>query len=309
MKKALTFLVTALIPVLAATMAPSCAGGESVSSGSGGSGENGTGGSGDNGTGGSSSSSGGKVGSGGSNSSSGGSNSSSGGSSSSSGGKVGSGGSNSSSGGSNSSSGGSTGSGGSTTGSGGGTATGTGGTTGACATDATMTVMNGLATSGTWTGYAYTYAGSAPATVSPVCGTTGTCFMTAAKQLCVSGSVGPDTTYNASAGFGWNIGGTTATPAAIAPGGSGLAYNVQGLTTVMRFQIEDGAAVQYCANVTAAPSGTIPWAMFKQKCYDATPGAAYAPTTPIAKVGIVVPSDSGTARAFCFCVLSLGAAP
>src|SRR4051812_3630889 len=185
MKKAFTFLVTALIPVFAATMAPSCAGGESVPNGSGGSGDNGSGGSG--------------SGSGGSNGS--------GGSSSSSGGKVGSGGSSSSSGGSNSSSGGSTGSGGSSPRPRGGTPNRTGGTTGACATDATMTVMNGLATSGTWTGYAYTYAGSAPATVSPVCGTTGTCFMTSGKQLCVSGSVGPDTTYNASAGFGWNIGG------------------------------------------------------------------------------------------------------
>jgi hypothetical protein len=115
--------------------------------------------------------------------------------------------------------------------------------------------------------------------------------------------------YKASAGFGWNIGGTEG--AAIAPGGTGLAYNVQGLTTQMRFQIEDGAATPttYCASVPAVPSGTIPWEMFKKECYNTPPGAAYSPTTPIAKVGIVIPSDSGTARPFCFCVLSLGAAP
>jgi hypothetical protein len=185
-----------------------------------------------------------------------------------------------------------------------------------------MTVNNGMATNGTWSGYAYTYIGNTPATISPTCGTTGTCFMTAMKQLCVSGAVGPDPTFGASAGFGWDIGAMATSGAAgkggstsggskpaIAPGGSGLSYNIPGLTTSMRLQVEDAAGVDYCAAVPTANTGTIPWGMFTQKCYSNPPGTAYTPTTKITSVQVVVPTTSGTAaNNFCFCVVSLGPA-
>ncbi|HEY8924274.1 MAG TPA: hypothetical protein VIU64_07830 [Polyangia bacterium] len=170
-----------------------------------------------------------------------------------------------------------------------------------------MIANNGLATSGTWMGYAYTYMGSAPSSIMPTCGATGSCFSSALKSLCVSGSVGPDPTSAASAGFGWNIGGTADPPKAIAPGGTGLAYNVAGLATWMRFQIES-ASDTYCVNVPTATTGTVPWSMFHKTCYNNPPGAAYDGTTPIKSVGIVVPSDTGPAKPFCLCVISLGPA-
>jgi len=185
-----------------------------------------------------------------------------------------------------------------------------------------MTVNNGMATNGTWSGYAYTYVGSTPATITPACGTGGTCFMTAAKQLCVSGTVGPDPSFGASAGFGWDIGGSATSGAAgkggstaggakpaIAPGGTGLAYNVPGITTSMRIQVEDAAGNDYCATVPTANTGTIPWGSFTQKCYNSPPGTAYTATTKITSVQIVVPTTSGSmALSYCFCVLSMGAA-
>ena len=76
----------------------------------------------------------------------------------------------------------------------------------------------------------------------------------------------------------------------------------------MRFQLEDKDGGQYCAKIVATPSGTIPWGLFAKECYNATPGATYSPTTPIVSAEIVVPSEAVTARAFCFCVLSLGPA-
>ena len=341
MKKASSFLVPLLLLGFWAAIVQSCASGETdpAFSGSGGN-------SGDNGSGGSDTGSGGLVGSGGTTSSSGGATAASGGvNGTSSGGKVGSGGTTgtasggvkgsggSGSGGTKSggttgtASGGKVGSGGTTTTTGsGGTVvtTGSGGTTGSMSCtkqDSTMTVSNGMATSGTWSGYAYTYVGSTPATISPTCGSTGTCFTTAAKQLCVTGSVGPDPSFGASAGFGWDIGGTASSGAAgtsgssggakpaIAPGGTGLSYNVPGITTSMRIQVEDAAGNDYCATVPTANTGTIPWGSFTQKCYNSPPGTAYTSSTKITSVQIVVPTTSGSmANAFCFCVLSLGAA-
>jgi hypothetical protein len=334
MKKASTLLVPVILLGSWAAVVQSCASGETDPAlvGSGGS-------SGDNGSGGATSGSGGTVGSGGSSStSSGGTTASSGGTSgSASGGHVGSGGTTGTASGGAKGSGGVKGSGGTTgtasggtVGSGGTTTTGTGGTTvtptggmpGSMTCnkqDSTMTVSNGMATNGTWSGYAYTYIGSTPATIAPVCGTTGTCFMTAAKQLCVSGTVGPDPSFGASAGFGWDIGAmatsgaagkggsTTGTKPAIAPGGTGLSYNVPGITTSMRIQVEDAAGNDYCATVPVANMGTIPWGMFTQKCYASPPGTAYTATTKITSVQIVVPTTSGSmAMSFCFCVVSMG---
>jgi len=339
MKKASSFLVPLLLLGFWAAIVQSCASGETdpAFAGSGGN-------SGDNGSGGSESGSGGQTGSGGSGTSSGGATVASGGTNgTSSGGKVGSGGTTSGSGGikgsggsgsggtksggtTGTASGGKVGSGGttSTTGSGGTVVTtGSGGTTSTTCTkqDSTMTVNNGMATSGTWSGYAYTYVGSGTATISPVCGSTGTCFTTAAKQLCVSGSVGPDSTFGSSAGFGWDIGAMASSGAAgssgssggakpaIAPGGTGLSYNVPGINTTMRIQVEDAAGNDYCASVPTANTGTIPWGSFTEKCYNSPPGTAYTSSTKITSVQIVVPTTSGTAaNAFCFCVVSMGAA-
>jgi len=334
MKKASSLLVPALLLGLSVAIVQSCASGETdpaFVTGSGGDSGDGSGGD-------SASGSGGKTGSGGNTgTSSGGSPAGSGGSSSggskgsggsSSGGSKGSGGSSSggskgSGGTTGSSSGGRVGSGGTTTtGTGGTVSTGTGGTTAMACTkqDSTMTVTNGMATNGTWSGYAYTYVGSTPATITPTCGSTGTCFTTAAKQLCVTGSVGPDPSFGASAGFGWDIGGTGSTGTAgksgstggakpaIAPGGTGLAYNVPGITTSMRIQVEDAAGNDYCATVPTANTGTIPWGSFTEKCYNSPPGTAYTSTTKITSVQIVVPTTSGSmANSFCFCVLSMGA--
>ena len=339
MKKASSLLVPALLLGLSAAIVQSCASGETdpaySGGGSGGDSGDGDGGASGDGSGGTASSSGGSNGT-----SSGGSPASSGGvTGSSSGGRVGSGGSSSTSSGgktgsggaktggtTGTSSGGKTGSGGTTTsGSGGMIITSSGGTTGSMTCtkqDATMTVNNGMATNGTWSGYAYTYVGSTPATFSPACGCSGSCFLTSAKQLCVSGTVGPDPNFGASAGFGWDIGGTGSsgtagksgtttgsTKPAIAPGGTGLAYNVPGITTSMRIQVEDAAGNDYCATVPTANTGTIPWGMFTEKCYNMPPGTAYTATTKITSVQIVVPTTSGSMNyPFCFCVVSLGAA-
>jgi len=339
MKKASSLLVPALLLGLSAAIVQSCASGETdpaySGGGSGGDSGDGDGGVSGDGSGGNASSSGGSNGT-----SSGGSPASSGGvTGSSSGGRVGSGGSSSTSSGgktgsggaktggtTGTSSGGKTGSGGTTTsGSGGMIITSSGGTTGSMTCtkqDATMTVNNGMATNGTWSGYAYTYVGTTPATISPDCSTSSAaCFKTAAKQLCVSGSIGADPTFMASAGFGWDIGGTASSGAAgkggssstskptIVPGGSGLAYNIPGITTSMRLQVTDGDNKSYCAVVPMANSGTIPWGMFTQQCYNSTPGTAYASTTKIASVQVIVPATSGSAAyPFCFCVVSLGPA-
>ena len=339
MKKASSLLVPALLLGLSAAIVQSCASGETdpaySGGGSGGDSGDGDGGVSGDGSGGNASSSGGSNGT-----SSGGSPASSGGvTGSSSGGRVGSGGSSTSSGGktgsggaktggtTGTSSGGKTGSGGTTTsGSGGMIITSSGGTTGSMTCtkqDATMTVNNGMATNGKWSGYAYTYTGSTGmATITPVCGTTGTCFMTAGKQLCVSGSVGPDPNFTASAGFGWDIGAmsssgtagrggsSSSTAMAILPGGSGLSYTVPGITTDMRFQVTDGSSTHYCAKVPTNNSGTVPWSSFTQQCYNPTPGAAYsASSTPIVSVEIVIPALSGSmANSYCFCVVNLGPA-
>jgi len=340
MKKASSLLVPALLLGLSAAIVQSCASGETdpaySGGGSGGDSGDGDGGVSGDGSGGNASSSGGSNGT-----SSGGSPASSGGvTGSSSGGRVGSGGSSSTSSGgktgsggaktggtTGTSSGGKTGSGGTTTsGSGGMIITSSGGTTGSMTCtkqDATMTVNNGMATNGKWSGYAYTYTGSTGmATITPVCGTTGTCFMTAGKQLCVSGSVGPDPNFTASAGFGWDIGAmsssgtagrggsSSSTAMAILPGGSGLSYTVPGITTDMRFQVTDGSSTHYCAKVPTNNSGTVPWSSFTQQCYNPTPGAAYsASSTPIVSVEIVIPALSGSmANSYCFCVVNLGPA-
>jgi len=315
MKKASTVLLPLVLLGLCAAAIQSCASGETDPSaaglnGSGGDSGDGSGGDNGDGSGGSGTSSGGKAGT-------------------ASGGSVGTGSGGSKSGGSTGTASGGSKSGGST-----GTASGgmtvivgasSGGTTGSSTIctkmDSTMTVNNGMATNGTWSGYAYTYIGSKPATISPDCSTSSAaCFMTAAKQLCVSGTVGPDTTFGASAGFGWDIGamatsgtagkgGTTSGKTAIAPGGTGLAYNVPGINTTMRLQVEDAAGNDYCASVPTANSGTIPWAMFTEKCYNSPPGTAYSSSTKIASVQIVVPTTSGTMENdFCFCVVSLGPA-
>ena len=75
----------------------------------------------------------------------------------------------------------------------------------------------------------------------------------------------------------------------------------------MRIQVEDAAGNDYCASVPTANTGTIPWGMFTEQCYNKPPGTAYTSSTKITSVQIVVPTNSGSmAYSFCFCVVSLG---
>lgn len=188
-------------------------------------------------------------------------------------------------------------------------AAGSGGSTGGAACSIASTIAtNGYGMSGTWKGYAYTFGGSTT-TISPGCDTAGTmpCFKTAGANLCASGTLGADTTYNSIAGVGWNINQEKAAPNpvdTVVTTGTGIAVHAAGGTAGLRVSISDGTT-EWCAPLPAGGSGTVPWASFNTKCWDGS-GTAYTAGTPISKVQILLPSMASTDLPFCICVVSIG---
>lgn len=116
-------------------------------------------------------------------------------------------------------------------------------------------------------------------------------------------------------GLGVNLNQPAATSAVpppkmtLAATGSGVSYTVTSVPTLgLRIAI-DQAGTDYCAAVKTA-SGTVPWAMFNTKCYDATPdGVALAgPPSMATHIQFEVPSGPAPGT-FDFCVTAVGFAP
>jgi len=177
-------------------------------------------------------------------------------------------------------------------------------------TGSLMATAGGFVTSGAWMGYASPFAGppmASKGTVTPATFTSG--------ALCAMGMIAPDLSYNSTVGISWNIAQTAAgTAGTVATTGTGLMVNLSatGLTLVvgggsqLRVQIDNGAGMRWCAPVAASGSMMIPWGSFNTMCYDTTKlgAAAYTVGTPIATVGLVVPSSAGaTVGPFNFCLL------
>jgi hypothetical protein len=190
------------------------------------------------------------------------------------------------------------------------TATGatTAGTTGSVAVDSTF-AMNGFGMNTSWKGYVYASTFGTTATISPDCTPAGAaCFSASAAKLCVSGTVGADTTYNSGALLGWNVNQAMSTSSTSPPvmtaatTGTGLTIQIAGSTTNMRVQLNNGT-MSWCALAPASGMGTIPWTMFNTKCWDGT-GTAYVAGTPITAVQLVIPADGTMARPFSFCLVS-----
>jgi hypothetical protein len=178
-----------------------------------------------------------------------------------------------------------------------------------------MATAGGFVTSGAWMGYASPFAGpptGSKGTVTPATFTSG--------ALCAMGTIAPDLTYNSTVGISWNIAQAIATTAVsppvatVATTGMGLMVNVSATGLVLavgggsqlRVQIDNGAGMRWCAPVAAPGTMMIPWGSFNTMCYDTTkPGAlAYTVGTPIATVGLVVPSSAAaTVGPFNFCLL------
>lgn len=180
---------------------------------------------------------------------------------------------------------------------------GTGGTGVAVGGMDNAAAMNGYIT-GVWHGYAFTSTSGTSAMIAPVCDPAGIVPCFTAKQLCASGTVGADITGSSTAQLGFNINqaATGGVAGAIATTGTGLSLTLSGNVTGLRAQIQTAdMKTRWCANLTG-PTTTIPWAMFNTACYMPSAGTYYAPGTPIAQVGVVVPS-AGTPTPFNFCIV------
>lgn len=182
----------------------------------------------------------------------------------------------------------------------GGTMTGAAGTSGASCDTTWMVTMDGFvrmpAKGGAcWSGYAF--GGGDKSSTVMFAGGAAMDFSKSAGKLELSGSVGSATADNMYAGnvyFGFNVGQTagSGTPGKVTPTGTGLTITCTGCTAPkMRAQLTDGTST-WCTDLV---SGTaIAYASFKEECYNATPGAAYA-KQPISSVQISIPGGAAAA--------------
>jgi hypothetical protein len=164
--------------------------------------------------------------------------------------------------------------------------------------------MNGYVMNTLWKGYAFTSTSGTSAMIAPVCDPAGIVPCFTGKQLCASGTVGADVTGSSTAQLGFNINqaATGGVAGAIATTGTGLSLALSGNVTGLRAQIQTAdMKTRWCANLTG-PTTTIPWAMFNTACYMPSAGTYYVPGTPIAQVGVVVPS-AATPTPFSFCIV------
>jgi hypothetical protein len=161
----------------------------------------------------------------------------------------------------------------------------------------------GTSTMGMWKGYGFTYK-YGTATITPGTGTG--CF--AAAKFCASGSIPAADT--AGAGLGWNISqmmgaSTTAKVAITTP----VTVKFAGAADGMRVQLSASSTESYCYTLTAADvtanMATIAPTSFKKDCWDATTAVAYATTTLIESIQIVVPGAAAAAKTFDFCVIDI----
>jgi hypothetical protein len=189
---------------------------------------------------------------------------------------------------------------------------GTGGT--AVVGTGSLVALNGFVTSGPWHGYAFTSTSgmtNPPTTIAPLCDAAGTapCFKAAGAQLCAMGSVAMDTTFNSTAGLGFNVNQLMSTSAAspvtgsVATSGLGLLISVSAFVPGMRVQVQNSTGVQWCAPLIG-PTTMVPWGMFNTMCYLVAPppAGALAVGAPIQSVGIVIPSLAASAVPFNFCL-------
>ena len=175
---------------------------------------------------------------------------------------------------------------------------------------------------GTCEGYGFAFASksggdaaAAAPSISPCTdksGCTVTAFADTNKLCATSGTVTPSSDYGATAGIGFALNQTpTGTKGTMMPTGTGLqiSFTVGTKPAVLRAQISDNAAtpVSYCFDISTATSPVqIPWASFNTTCWDlkATGSKAFASTTPISQVQLIVPGDgtgaapAGTTRTF-----------
>jgi hypothetical protein len=162
-------------------------------------------------------------------------------------------------------------------------------------------------------GYAYAFSDS-----MTVSGPSTACID--ATSFCGQGSSGPTNTaavgtvaaygyYGGGIGVNLNqaMGANTAIDA-FTPTGSGIAYAITGTPPAgLRLiigNLSGSTGTDYCFPITAA-SGTVPWASFNSKCYDATPdGVAFAPADGPLHVNFQVSAGSSV-TSWSFCVTSL----
>ncbi len=166
------------------------------------------------------------------------------------------------------------------------------------------TIDGGYAEAGDWRGYLFTDA-SDDSQISPNEFT--------GSQTCAAGKLG--TSEDAWASIGWLIAqdidpetfqGLEAH--AIAPGGSGMAYQVLNLdSSPLRVELRsfDSPEKIWCAPI-AAESGTILWSEFSRDCWEAG-GEAYDGMTPISEI-MFTATNAGTMKetTFNFCLVRLG---
>jgi hypothetical protein len=174
-------------------------------------------------------------------------------------------------------------------------------------------------------GYAFAYEDmeGAPPTGSEVCmegcsqsAPAVTIACSTSTALCGHGVLGESVATNMYAAFGGGVGFNLNQPMAsttaampFATTGSGIAYTLSSLpTSGVRVQIDHGG-VTYCAPATAA-SGTVAWASFNTKCYDAPPDGVALTGAPADATQIEFQMVStATSVTDDFCVTAVSFAP
>jgi CubicO group peptidase (beta-lactamase class C family) len=162
----------------------------------------------------------------------------------------------------------------------------------------------GYVTSGSFHGYAWTWAAEG-AVINPTDFST----VVAGGQLCASGLLPVDPTYNHVAQLGFDVNqaqqGPDSVSSTMAPSGNGIRVRVTNRgksplrVTLSGANGETDPNDWWCAALPTE-SAVIPWSAFNTACWDGS-GTAYA-GQPLRVLGILVPSSAGSATSFDFCL-------
>jgi hypothetical protein len=164
-----------------------------------------------------------------------------------------------------------------------------------------LAVSGNYVTSGSLKGYGWGF-------TTPVGGGDGVnCTTGTFTNLCMSGTLGADSTYKTVAGLGFNVNQASSgdpNGSAYASAITSVTYSYSGSTTNgVRLQVSD-ATSDYCTTLTAS-SGTIPIASFVTNCY--TGGTPQTPFSGsgLTKIQLIVPGSTSAVTITNLCLDSV----
>lgn len=169
--------------------------------------------------------------------------------------------------------------------------------------------LDGLGAVGEWQGYLYPTTDDLGSTISP------TSFSASGSELCVSGTVQPQSDWSGYARVRWllfqdvDAGSSPGEMRARAPGGRGVAYEVvNNSEAALRLDLDSSPSSNgspfYCAYLEGE-AGELSWGSFETECWMPSGQGTYDGLMPIHSISVVVGGNDQFPVDFDFCIKSL----